>query len=62
MWNCGPEPRVLGVGHAARALPDPVLWIPESREMGDAGATDKRVDTDYYEFVAEAVRRAYAGQ
>ena len=46
----------------ARAVPDPVLWIPQSREMGDAGATDERVDTDYYEFVAEAVRRAYAGQ
>jgi aminoglycoside phosphotransferase (APT) family kinase protein len=47
---------------AARALPDPVLWIPQSREMGDAGATDERADTEYYEFVAEARRRAYAGR
>ncbi|MCH8206294.1 MAG: phosphotransferase [Chloroflexi bacterium] len=46
---------------AARPLPDPVLWIPASREMGDAGATDERASTDYYEFVAEARRRAYAG-
>lgn len=60
MWSCGPEPRVLGVGHAARALPDPVLWIPESREMGDAGATDKRAGTDYCEFVVEATHLSYA--
>ena len=47
---------------AARTLPDPVLWIPQSREMGDAGATDDRADTHYYEFVAEATRRAHAGR
>ena len=47
---------------AAQALPNPVLWIPSSRDMGYAGATDERADTDYYEFVAEARRRAYAGR
>ncbi len=47
---------------AARPLPDPALWIPASREMGDVGATDDRADTDFYEFVASAIRRAYAGR
>ena len=47
---------------AARPLPDPVLWIPMSREMGDMSATDDRADTDYYEFVADAMRRAHAGR
>ncbi len=35
---------------AARPLPDPSAWIPESREMGDVGAMDDRAETDYYEF------------
>ena len=47
---------------AARPLPNPAQWIPASREMGDAGATDERAATDYYEFVAGAVRRARAGR
>jgi aminoglycoside phosphotransferase (APT) family kinase protein len=47
---------------AAQPLPHPVLWIPASREMGDPGATDERATTDYYEFVSEALRRAYAGR
>jgi aminoglycoside phosphotransferase (APT) family kinase protein len=47
---------------AAQPLPHPVLWIPASREMGDPGATDERATSDYYEFVSEALRRAYAGR
>ena len=47
---------------AARALPDPAAWIPQSREMGDLGATDDRADTDYYEFVEYAMRRAREGR
>ena len=47
---------------AARPLPDPAAWIPSSREMGDLGATDDRADTDYYEFVEDAMRRARGGR
>ncbi len=47
---------------AARPLPAPAQWIPASREMGDPSATDDRADTDFYEFVASAIRRAYAGR
>ena len=47
---------------AARPLPDPAAWIPPSREMGDASATDDRADTDYGQFVANAIRRAYSGR
>ena len=47
---------------AARPLPDPALWIPASREMGDLGATDDRANADFYEFVESAIRRAYAGR
>ena len=47
---------------AARPLPNPAHWIPASREMGDAGSTDERADTHYYEFVAEARQRAYDGR
>ena len=47
---------------AARALPDPAAWIPASREMGDLGATDDRAETDYYEFVEGALRRARGGR
>ena len=46
---------------AARPLPDPAAWIPASRQMGDIGATDDRADTDYYEFVEDAIRRAKEG-
>ena len=46
---------------AARPLPNPAQWIPASREMGDLTATDDRAATDYYEFVAAAIRRAHAG-
>ena len=46
---------------AARPLPDPAAWIPASREMGDLGATDDRAETDYYEFVEGAMRRAREG-
>ena len=56
--------RNLGFWELARAagpLPDPAAWIPSSREMGDLGATDDRADTDYYEFVEDAIRRAREG-
>ncbi len=46
---------------AARPLPDPAAWIPPSREMGDLTATDDRADSDYYEFVADAIQRARDG-
>ena len=36
--------------------------IPFSRQMGDLGATDDRADTDYYEFVEDAMRRAREGR
>ena len=49
------------LARAAGALPDPAAWIPQSREMGDLGATDDRADTDYYEFVEDALRRAKEG-
>ena len=55
----------LGFWELARAagpLPDPAAWIPSSREMGDLGATDDRADTDYYEFVEDALRRARKGR
>ena len=47
---------------AARPLPNPAAWIPESREIGDLGATDDRAETDYYEFVDRAMRRAREGR
>ena len=47
---------------AARPLPDPAAHIPFSRQMGDLGATDDRADTDYYEFVEDAMRRAREGR
>lgn len=47
---------------AARPLPNPALWIPASREMGDKGATDDRAETDFPEFVESAIRRAYDGR
>ena len=47
---------------AVQPLPDSVLWIPASREMGDPGATDDRATTDYPEFVSQALRRAYDGR
>ena len=47
---------------AAQPLPDPALWIPASREMGDSEATDERAATDYYEFVSGALCRAYTGR
>ena len=46
---------------AARPLPDPLAWTPASREMGDITATDDRADSDYYEFVADAIQRARDG-
>ena len=47
---------------AGRPLPEPVLWIPASREMGDAGARDDRARTDYFEFVDGALRRTHQGR
>ena len=47
---------------ATRPLPDPAAWIPSSRQMGDLGATDDRADTDYYEFVEDAMWRARDGR
>ena len=47
---------------AARPLPDPAAWVPESREMGGLGAADDRAEADYYEFVGEAMGRAMEGR
>ena len=47
---------------AARPLPAPVEWIPACFEMGDASSSAERGETDYFEFVADAERRAYAGR
>ncbi len=47
---------------AARPLPDPAAHISFSRQMGDFGATDDRAETDYYEFVEEAMGRAREGR
>ncbi len=47
---------------AAQPLPEPALWIPASREMGDPGSTDDRATADYPEFVSGAIRRAYEGR
>ena len=61
----GARVRNLGFWELSRAagpLPNPALWIPMSREMGDAGSTDDRADTDYYEFVENARRKAYNGR
>ena len=49
------------VACAVRPLPDPAMWIPASREMGDHSATNDRAETDYYEFVSSAIRRAREG-
>lgn len=46
---------------AARPLPEPAAWIPESRQMGDHGATDDRAGGDYHQFVAGAIQRALDG-
>ena len=50
------------VACAVRPLPDPAMWIPASREMGDHSATDDRADTDFYEFASNAIRRAREGR
>ncbi len=50
------------VACAVRPLPDPQMWIPASREMGDHSATDDRAETDFYEFVSNAIRRAREGR
>ena len=46
---------------AARPLPDPSAWIPEAGDLGDLILPIERAHTDYYEFVHNAVRRAYGG-
>ena len=46
---------------AARPLPDPAAWIPEPGDLGDLMVPVERARTDYYEFVHNALRRAYAG-
>jgi hypothetical protein len=46
---------------AAPPLPDPALWIPASREIGDTAAADERTSADHDEFVSDARRRAYSG-
>ncbi|HAL47629.1 MAG: hypothetical protein CL694_15710 [Chloroflexi bacterium] len=61
----GAAVRNLGFWELARAagpLPEPGRWIFASREMGDASSTVDRADTDYYEFVHDAIRRARAGR
>ncbi len=61
----GAAVRNLGFWELARAagpLPKPRQWIPASREMGDASSIDDRAETDYYEFVHDAIRRARAGR
>ena len=47
---------------AARPLPDPAAWIPEAGDLGDLVVPVERAHTDYYEFVHDALRRAYAGR
>ena len=47
---------------AARPLPDPAAWIPEPGDLGDLIVPIERAHTDYYEFVHNARRRAYAGR
>lgn len=47
---------------AAHPLPNPVTWIPASREMGDDAANDERGETGFAEFVHDAVRRTHAGR
>ncbi len=47
---------------AARPLPNPAAWIPEPGDLGDLVVPIEKADTDYYEFVRDAVRRGYAGR
>ena len=47
---------------AARPLPAPALWLPEYYEKGDVSAIVNRAEADFREFVASAIRRAYAGR
>ena len=47
---------------AARPLPDPSAWIPEAGDLGDLIVPIERAHTDYYEFVNDAMRRAYGGR
>ncbi len=66
-YEAGSGARVQNLGFwelaaAAHPLPAPALWIPASREMGDAAATDERAATDYYDFVYSARRRACEGK
>ena len=47
---------------AARPLPDPAAWIPEPGDLGDLVVPVERAHTDYYEFVHDALGRAYEGR
>ena len=44
---------------AARPLPQPALWVGQARGVETVTATDERVNSDYNEFVASALKRAY---
>ena len=62
--GAGESVRNLGfweLAAAARPLPQPALWIRQVREVETVTATDERANSDYNEFVASALRRAYNG-
>ena len=47
---------------AARPLPAPARWLLEFYETEDVSAIVNRAEADFREFVASAIRRAYAGR
>lgn len=47
---------------AARPLPAPARWLLEFYETGDVSTIVKRAEADFDEFVASAIRKAYAGR
>lgn len=44
---------------AARPLPKPTSWVRQIREVAGLAGTDEQASSDYYEFVASALKRAY---
>ena len=44
---------------AARPLPQPTLWVRQIRKVAGITATDEQASSDYHEFVASALKRAY---
>ena len=45
---------------AARPLPHPALWVGQIREANTVTKTEERANSDYDEFVASALKRAYS--